>query len=200
MDNTKLIESTKNKKQLFENVLTVYQKELGPNFTEYMKRNYERVSSIKYYSQMLFNSEWHDSTYENNTLDIGYLRVENAIGYTPDDIIIFKTINDHFNNAKPNHNRSQSIKNIERNKKIFPFIGTVDRNKVGQVIPEMFDFDNILENSGNSNNGENNRDNDYEELVQQSPQIEIEIETETETESEEELPKSSTFRWLNGKK
>jgi hypothetical protein len=186
LDNTKLIENTKNKKQLFENVLTVYQKDLGPNFTEYMKRNYERVSSIKYYSQVLSNSEWHDSAYDNNTLDVGYLRVENAIGYTPDDIIIFKTINDHFNNAKPNHNRSQSIKNIERNKKIVPFVGTVDKNKVKQVIPEMFNFDNVLENSSNNNNGENNHDNDYEELVPTT--ITKKVEVESESESEDEKP------------
>jgi hypothetical protein len=171
LDDIKLVENNKNKKEFFENVLTIYTSELGPNFTEYMKKNYERVSSIKYYSKILSNTEWHDSAYDNCVLEQNYKRQENAIGYTPDDIIMFKTINDYCNGVKPNFARSQSVKNIDREKKLEYFAGEINATKVKEVIPETFDIEKLLEsvNNNQSQNQKNNKNNknkdiDWEEI------------------------------------
>jgi hypothetical protein len=181
LDNVKLIENNKHKKQLFDNILTAFKSELGPNFKEYMKKNYERVSSIKYYSQILANTEWHDNAYDNCVLDQGYQRCENAIGYTPDDVILFKTLNYYYDMLKDDawedaidccdEVRSHSVRFIDRSKPIIPFVGTVDKNKVKQAIPEMFNFEHVLDSDNNNNTDTNTNAKEEYELLNSASDI-----------------------------
>ena len=70
---------------------------------------------------MLYNNYDHDMAYNTSTLNTHYERCENAIGYTPDDIIMFKTINDYYIKAIPNATRSKSVMNIDRSLPIVAF-------------------------------------------------------------------------------
>lgn len=139
-DNIELINKNQNKKMLLENVLNRYQ--LKTNLSTYKKNHFER-DTVLYYSKMLYNTHDHDNAYKESRLSAEYERRENAIGYTPDDIIIFKTFNDH-RDKKIDPIRSQSVKNIKRID-IMQFTEKVTRDHVLAYMPEIFNFEHTIE-------------------------------------------------------
>jgi hypothetical protein len=188
LDDVKLIENNKNKKRLLDNVLAYYKNDLGPNFKEFVDKHYNCLSSIKYYSKMLFNNIAHDNAYDDNMIAVDYIRGENAIGYTPDDIIIFKTIEDYHNNADPNENRSQSVKLIDRTRKIVPFTEIANRDVVRETVPGVYNFTGYCVDSSAETNEEimssyeklpcdeadnviNDSDSDFEEDVKPKKKV-----------------------------
>jgi len=149
LDDVELIKFNEYKSLLYRRVKTGNY-ELGPNMTEYINKNRSMISTIKHYDELLCNDPTHSDAYDNNTLDPAYVRKENAIGYTPDDIIIYKTFNEWCDKKTPNKNRSISVKLIDRTKPIIPFDGKVDMKSALQIIPEVFEFSHICGENNNN--------------------------------------------------
>jgi hypothetical protein len=139
LDNVELIKNHKNQKEL-ECFLTSNKNQMKENYTKFVKDNYDKVSSIELYNTLLLNTNEHSLAYSKLELSDNYSRTENAIGYTPDDIIIFATIRDYCESALPNKVRSESVKNINRSLHIIPFVQKVDTKLAQELLPEMFKF------------------------------------------------------------
>jgi hypothetical protein len=141
LDKIELINNNKNQKELMQ-FLVNNKKSLGSNYSNFVNDNYGRISSISLYNNLLRNTKEHELAYSELKLNGDYKREENAIGYTPDDIIMYRTIKDHYECAIPNKERSNAIKNIDRTKQIIKFNETeVEMNKLAEnLLPEMFNF------------------------------------------------------------
>ena len=137
LDNVQLIENNKNKKLLLE-MLKNNISNLKQNFKKYYSDNYESIYSIATYDELLCNTTTHHNAYDKCELPETYARIENALGYTPEDIIMFKTFNDYTDNTDLNVTRSTSVKNINRSNPIVKFEGTTTMDNVKKLFPNCY--------------------------------------------------------------
>lgn len=106
---------------------------LGPNFLALYNDLNQKDDYISTYKVDLQNNNYHDHAYANNVLSSEYERTENAIGYTPDDIILWRTIMFYVNLINDTSikidwydpmiiERRKSVKNIDLTKpcKLYP--------------------------------------------------------------------------------
>lgn len=150
LDDPNVIKSTPFKRFLMDMLVG---KKLGPNLNKYFEEQLRKTTDPTLYSEILGNNSDHDSVYKYSILKPNYIRQENALGYTPCDIIIYQTLRDYMNNygvpvenvypdpqysSKYIENRRKSIKMINLNAKIVNYEGKVNFEKVKALLPELF--------------------------------------------------------------
>lgn len=152
LDDPTMIKDTPFKRLLIDNVLSRI--DVKNNMKQYVIDHLRKTNDVTLYSQMIANTAEHDLAYTKSVLNSDYSRQENALGYTPCDIIIFQTMNDYYNNYgigknyvkdvgysnKYLENRRKSVRNINRNKPILEYNEIPDKAKVVALLPELFCF------------------------------------------------------------
>lgn len=150
LDDPNMITETKFKRLLFENVLS--KTNVGPGLKAFTEEHLRKTSDPSLYSTMLSNTSDHNLAYCQSILNQEYVRQENALGFTPCDIIVLKTITDYYN-SKHKHgdtfikeqgekflvNRRVAIRNINLSKPIIPYKYSPENEQtVRELLPELF--------------------------------------------------------------
>ena len=91
MDDCELLNTSSQGLELYK-FLKTEKKYLGPNLTSLYLDLAKKEDYVTTYKELLRNTEDHDQAYADNVLSTEYQRTENAIGYAPDDIILWRTI------------------------------------------------------------------------------------------------------------
>lgn len=127
---------------------------IGDNIKKYVNDHLRKTTDPTLYSEILSNTSDHDLAYATSILNPGYCRKENALGYTPCDIIIYQTFKDYSNNygvaemkksklidpqysSKYLDNRRKSVRMIDRSTKILPYTDQPNRDAIMKLLPEL---------------------------------------------------------------
>jgi hypothetical protein len=157
MDDSTMISQSPYKRFLMDMLQTRSDSEpIGSNIRKYVDEHLRKTTDPTLYSEILSNTMDHDLAYTTSTLNPGYCREENALGYTPCDIIIYQTFKDYANNygvvetkkgkilfcdpqysIKYLNNRRKSVRVIDRSVKIMPYIDQPDKDAIMKLLPEL---------------------------------------------------------------
>ena len=151
MDDPQMVSHTTYKRFLMD-MLKNY--EVKENLKKYANDHLRKTNDPTLYSEILSNTIDHDLAYSESILNANYVRKENALGYTPCDIITYQTLRDYANNygvcddkynkyVDPHYssknlvNRRKSVRNINRNLPIIPYTGTPTMDAILKLLPEL---------------------------------------------------------------
>jgi hypothetical protein len=153
MDDPEMIRNTPFKRFLMD---VLIKEDLGDNLKKYVDEHLRKTNDPTLYSEILSNNMDHDSAYKYSILRSDYARQENAIGYTPCDIIIYQTLQDYVNNygivdeshryidpqysSKYLTNRRNSVRSIRYDRKITNYTDQPNQQMIEQLLPELFVF------------------------------------------------------------
>lgn len=152
LDDPKMIKHTEDKHVLMD---MLSGRELGPNLKKFVEEHMRKTIDPTLYSEILSNTDSHNSAYLYSVIEADYERKENALGYTPCDIIIYQTIRDYVNDygnirtknaaddsdircSKYLDNRRKSVRMIDYSKKIINYEASENVNKIRKILPELF--------------------------------------------------------------
>jgi len=126
---------------------------IGNNIRKYVDEHLRKTTDPTLYSEILSNIHDHDLAYTESILQQNYIRKENALGYTPCDIIIYQTIRDYKNNygvtdkknkfidsqysTKYLDNRRKSVRLINRSAEILPYTDVPNKEMILKLLPEL---------------------------------------------------------------
>jgi hypothetical protein len=155
MDDSTMVSQSPYKRFLMEMLQTRSINEpIGDNIKKYVNEHLRKTTDPTLYSEILSNTPDHDLTYTKSILNPGYCRKENALGYTPCDIIIYQTFKDYTNNygvvemkkskfidpqysSKYLDNRRKSVKVIDRWAPILPYTDQPNKDAIMKLLPEL---------------------------------------------------------------